>query len=77
MKREDTKKYIGVLHRNALSELPLQVKSGKLHKDLARKYVLALALAFAVLDTMTDDEYEDILNRIEIKGPEYEQGSLF
>lgn len=65
------------MHRTALAELPALIRGGKVNKERARRSVTAISIVFAILETITDDEYEDILNRIEIKGPEYEQGSLF
>ena len=55
---------------------PRWIQIKKLDKNIAERRLKCTELMEAVFEVMSDDEFQQLVNRLEIK-PSHEQGNLF
>jgi len=76
MKRIDIIKELSRENKTRRRIFPQWIQAGRLHKSIADKRLECTVLAEAVLTVMTDDEFTNLVQRLEIQ-PSHEQGKLF
>lgn len=76
MKRKDCLREISRENQTRRRVFPRWVQIRKIDRELAERRLRATELIEAILDTMTDEEFTHLVDRLEIR-PENKQGSLF
>ena len=77
MKRKDVLKELQRENQTRKRVFPRWIREGKIHKTFAKKRYNATSLAEAVFDVMTDEEFTQLVERLEVKAEQGRQGSLF
>lgn len=76
MKRTDIVKELSRENKTRRRVFPQWIQAGRMHKAIADNRLECTLLAEGIFAAMTDDEFTNLAQRLEIK-PSHEQGSLF